>query len=67
MRLQYISAVQVRHLAVRLNPDLVARVRRDYGQRSDVEAELAGLREFSEADTQREEVIAGYGGGEVGE
>lgn len=67
MRLEHISAVQERHLAVRLDPHLVPCVRRNDAQRGDVEAEFSGLGELSEADAEGEEVVARNGGREVGE
>jgi hypothetical protein len=67
MRLEHIPPVQERHLAVRLDPHLVARVRRNNGQRCDVEAEFARLCEFSETQAEGEEVFARDGRGEVGE
>lgn len=42
-------------------------MRRDDVQRCDVEAEFPGFGEFAEAGAEGEEVIAGDGGGEVGE
>lgn len=36
MRLQHVSPIQERHLAVRLDPHLISRVRCDYGERGDV-------------------------------
>ena len=67
MRLEHIAAVEKRHLAILLDPHLVPRVRRNDAQRCDVEAELAGFCEFSEADAQGEQVVARDARGEVGE
>lgn len=66
MRLEHISAVQERHLAILLDPDLVPGVRGDYGQGGDVKSEFARLGELSEADAEREEVVARNRRGEVG-
>jgi hypothetical protein len=67
VRLEDVAAVQEGHLAVGLDPDLVAGVGRNDGQGGDVQAELARLGELAQADAQREQVVAGYRGGEVGE
>jgi hypothetical protein len=67
MRLEHIAAVQERHLAVLLDPHLVASMRRDDAQRGDVKPEFARLCEFSEADAEGEEIVARDAGGEVGD
>lgn len=67
MRFQHIAAVQERHLAILLHPHLVPRVRRNDAQRCDVETEFPGFCEFSEADSQGEQVVARDACGEVGE
>jgi hypothetical protein len=67
MRLEHVAAVQEGHLAVLLDPNLVSRVRGDYTERGDVQAEFACLGEFAQADAQREEVVARDRCGEVGE
>jgi hypothetical protein len=67
VRLEHVAAVQERHLAVGLDPHLVARVRRDDGQRGYVEAEFPCLGEFSEAQAEGEQVVARDRGREVGE
>lgn len=67
MRLEYIAAIQEGHLAILLDPHLIARVRRNDAQRRDVEAEFTGFCEFSEADAQGEQVVARDTCGEVGE
>ena len=51
MRLEHIAAVQERHLAILLDPDLVAGVRCDYAEGGDVETEFPGFCEFSKADS----------------
>ena len=66
MGLQHISSIQKRHDPIRLNPDLVPRVRRDDIESSDVHAKLSRLGEFAETGTQAKDVGAGDGGGEVG-
>lgn len=58
VRLDNVAAVQERHLAVGLDPDLVARVLGEDGQRGDVETEFAGLCEFTEADAEGGEFFA---------
>jgi hypothetical protein len=65
--LEDVSSVQKGHLAVGLDPDLVAGVGGNDGQGRDVQAELARLGELAQTDAQREQVVAGYRGGEVGE
>jgi hypothetical protein len=67
VRLEHVSAVQERHLTILLDPHLVPCVRRYYAQRRDVQAELARLGELSQADAQREQVVARNGCGEIGE
>lgn len=66
MRLEHISTIQKRHLAILLDPDLVPGVRRDYRQGGDVQSEFARLGELSEADAEGEEVVARNRGGKVG-
>lgn len=58
VRLDDIAAVQKRHLAVGLDPDLVARVLGEDGQRGNVQAELARLGELAEANAERGELFA---------
>lgn len=65
MRLDHIAPIQERHLTVRLDPHLVARVRRNHVQRRDVQPELARARELAQARAQREQVGARDRGGEV--
>jgi len=67
MRLEHITAVQKRHLAVLLDPHLVSCVRCDDAQRGNMEAEFARLGEFTQADSEGEEVVARDRCGEVGE
>jgi hypothetical protein len=66
MRLEHIAAVQEWHLAVLLDPHLVSCVRGDYTQRSNMQAEFACLGEFTQADSEGEEVVARDGCGEIG-
>ena len=65
--LDHITAVQERHLAVGLDPHLVARVRGDHVQRCHVQPKFARLGEFAQACAEREKVGPGDGGGEIGE
>ena len=67
VRLEHVAAVEVRHLAVGLDPHLVAGVRRDDAQRGDVETEFPSLGELAQADSEGKQVVACDGGGEVGE
>lgn len=67
MGLDHITAVQERHLAVGLDPHLVARVRGDHVQRCHVQPKFARLGEFAQAGAEREQVRPGDGGGEIGE
>ena len=60
MRLDDVAAVQEGHLAVRLDPHLVARVLRQDRERRDVQPELEGLGEFACAG------LAWVGGNEGG-
>lgn len=66
MCLQHVATVQKRHLAIGFNPDLIARMWRNDGQGGYVESEFARLCEFSEAETEGEEIVARNGSGEVG-
>ena len=61
------AAVGEGALAVGLDPHLVARVRRHHVQRRDVQPELARLGELADAGAQRQEVLARYRGGQVGD
>lgn len=67
VRLEHVAAVEVRHLAVGLDPHLVAGVRRDDAQRGDVKTEFPCLGELAQADSEGKQVVACDGGGEVGE
>jgi hypothetical protein len=67
VRLEHIAAVEVRHLAVGLDPDLVAGVRCDDTQRGDVKTEFPCLGELAQADSKGKQVVACDGGGQVGE
>ena len=67
MRLHNIPTVQKRHLAVLLHPHLIPGMRRNHGECSDVQAELARFCEFAQAGSEGEEGFAFYGGGEIGE
>lgn len=67
MGLEHMAPVQKRHLAVRLHPHLVARVRRDHVQCRHVQTELACPGELAETGAEREEIRARDRGGEVGE
>lgn len=67
MCLENIAAVEERHLAVGLDPDLVAGVGRDGVEGGDVQAEFAGLGELANAGAEGEEVGAGDAGGQVGD
>lgn len=53
-----VAAVQEGHLAVGLDPDLVARVLGQDRQRRDVQPELARLGELAEADAEGDELLA---------
>lgn len=53
-----VAAVQEGHLAVGLDPDLVARVLGQDRQRGDVQPELARLGELAEADAEGDELLA---------
>ena len=67
VRLQHVAAVQEGHLALRLDPDARARVRRDHVQRRHVQAEGAGLGEAAEAGAERGQLGARHVGGQVGQ
>jgi len=58
-------AIQKRHLAILLDPDLVTRMRRQHIQRGDVKPELASLCEFAQTGAQGEEIVPRDAGGEV--
>jgi len=49
MRLDNIASVEKRHLSIRLDPDLVSCMRRNDIESSDVDSELARLRELADA------------------
>lgn len=66
VRLDDVSTVHKRHLAVGLDPHLVPRVRRNRLQRRDVDPELPGLGELADADSEREEVCAGDRSRQIG-
>lgn len=65
--LDHVAPVQERHLAVGLDPHLVARVRGDHVQRRHVQPEFARLGELAQAGAEREEIGPRDRGGEVGE
>lgn len=67
VRLDHIAPVEKRHLAVGLDPYLVARVRRDYVQRRHVQPELARLGELAQAGPKREQIRPRDRRGQVGE
>lgn len=54
------TTIQERHLAILLDPQLISSMRRNDIQRSDVQPELAGLRELADTSTEREELMARY-------
>lgn len=62
-----VAPVQERHLAVGLDPHLVARVRGDHVQRRHMQPKFARLGKLSQAGAQREQVGPRDRGGEVGE
>lgn len=67
MRLHHIATIQKRHLAIRLHPHLVSRMRCNHIQRRDMYSEFSRLGELADAGAEREEVGTGDTGGEVGE
>lgn len=67
MGLDHITSIQKGHLAVGLDPHLVARVRGDHVQRRYVKTEFARLRELAQTCAEREEVRPRDRGGKVGE
>lgn len=65
--LDHVTPVQERHLAVGLDPHLVARVRGNHIQRRHVQPEFARLGELAQAGAEREEIGSRDRGCEVGE
>lgn len=66
MRLDNIPSVHKWHLAIRLDPHLVSRMRRNHLQRRDVNAKLSGLGVLAHADPQRQEVVPWDRSGQIG-
>lgn len=58
MRLDDMPSIQERHLSIRLDPDLVARVLRENWKCGDVKSELSGLGEFTQASSQRQQLVS---------
>lgn len=65
MRLQYISTIQERHLAIRLHPNPIPRMRSNHVQSRDMEPKFPCLRELPQTRPQREQVYPGDGGSDV--
>lgn len=60
-------AIQVRHLSIGLNPDLILCVGRNVVEGSDMELELSSLCKLAQACSERAQTVTSDGDGKIGD